>query len=102
MLFVEVRKNAKIRNHLTQDTTWERDKKHYIQESQEFSPFSAGDHKAAMNYKTAWQTRNISNKKDPQKKHRLWTRSVNYVLLEGLSKFHGTILTLIYDVDQDN
>ena len=37
---------------LTQDTTWESDKntiKHHIQESQEVSPFSAGDHKAAMN-----------------------------------------------------
>ena len=50
-------KEAKIRNrfnqipHLTQDTTWESDKntmKHNIRESQEASPFSAGDHKAAM------------------------------------------------------
>ena len=38
--------------HLTQDTTWESDKntrKHHIQESQEASPFQAGDHEAAMN-----------------------------------------------------
>ena len=38
--------------HLTQDTTWESDKntrKHHIQESQDISPFQAGDHKAAMN-----------------------------------------------------
>ena len=37
--------------HLTQDTTWESNKntiKHNIQESQEASPFPAGDHKAAM------------------------------------------------------
>ena len=66
----KVRKKAKIRNphnqvpHLTQDTTLESDKitrNHHTQESQEFSPFPTGDHKAAMN-KTAWQTRNISNK----------------------------------------
>ena len=38
--------------HLIQDTTWESDKntrKHHIQESQEVSPFPAGDHKATMN-----------------------------------------------------
>ena len=38
--------------HLTQDTIWESDKntrKHHIQESQEVSPFPAGDHKTAMN-----------------------------------------------------
>ena len=54
----KVSKKAKIRvrynqvPHLTQHTTWESDKntrKHHIQESQEVSPFSAGDHKAAMN-----------------------------------------------------
>ena len=38
--------------HLTQGTTWESDKntrKHHIQESQEVTPFPAGDYKAAMN-----------------------------------------------------
>ena len=53
-----VSKEAKIRNqynqvpHLTQDTTGESDKntiKQHTQESQEVSPFPAGDHKAAMN-----------------------------------------------------
>ena len=37
--------------HLTKDTIWETDKntsKHHIQESQEVSPFPAGDHKATM------------------------------------------------------
>ena len=52
----KVRKKTKIRNrynqvpHLTQDTVRESDKntrKHHIQESQEVSPFPAGDHKAA-------------------------------------------------------
>ena len=59
-------KKANIRNrynqvlHLSQDTTWESDKiqkKHHIQESEEVSPLSANDHKAAMN-KTARQTCN--------------------------------------------
>ena len=40
---------------LIQDTTWLSDKdtlrKDHIQESQEVSPFPAGDHKAAMNRK---------------------------------------------------
>ena len=55
---LKVRKKAKIRNrynqvpHRTQYTTWESDnntRKHNTQESQEISPFPAGDHKAAMN-----------------------------------------------------
>ena len=36
--------------HLIQDTVWESDKntrEHHTQESQEVSPFPAGDHKAA-------------------------------------------------------
>ena len=53
----KVSKKAQIRNrynqvpYLTKDTTWESDKtqKHHTQESQEASPFAAGDHKAAMN-----------------------------------------------------
>ena len=54
---MKVKKVAKIRNrynqipHLTQDTTWESDKKQLnnSNESQEVSTFSAGDRKAAMN-----------------------------------------------------
>ena len=52
---IRVRKTAKIRNrynqlpHLTQDTTWERDKDTIKHHKQEVSPFPAGDHKAAMN-----------------------------------------------------
>ena len=53
----KVSKEAKIRNrynqvpHLTQDITQESDKntiKHLAQESQEVSPFPAGDHKASI------------------------------------------------------
>ena len=64
---------------------WQNTSKHYIQESQEVSPFPAGDHKAAMNRqdsmtdKTALQTRTINNKNDPQEKHRLGTVSKKYV-----------------------
>ena len=52
----KVSQKAKIMNqynhvtHLTQDIVWESDKytrKHQIQESQEVSPFPAGDYKAA-------------------------------------------------------
>ena len=59
-MFVKVRQAAKIRNrcnqvpHLTQDTTCESDKNTrknhiHIQESQDVSPFNAGDHKTARN-----------------------------------------------------
>ena len=52
----KVRTKSEIRNRynqlprLTQDTVWKTDKntrKHHIQESQEVSPFPAGDHRAA-------------------------------------------------------
>ena len=55
---VNVGKKANIRNrynqvpHLTQDTTWDSDKNrrnYHIHDSQEVSPFPAGDHEAAMN-----------------------------------------------------
>ena len=77
----KVRKKAKIRNrynqipHLTQSTILESDKntrKHRIQESQEFSSFPAGDHKAAMNISDS-MAQNTNYKKDPQNKHRLGT-----------------------------
>ena len=54
----KVRKKTKIRNrynqvpNLTQNTIWISDKnksKHYIQESQEASPFTVGGHKATRN-----------------------------------------------------
>ena len=57
---MKVWNQAKIRNRydqvprLTKDITWEGDKnirKHHIQESEEVSPFSAGNHKSAMNRK---------------------------------------------------
>ena len=63
-------------------TTWKNDKNtitHHIQESQEVSPFPAGDHNAAIN------RRNIDhNKNDLQGKHRIGTVS-KIPLPEGLN-----------------
>ena len=64
----KVRPKTKIRNlynqepRLTKDTTWESDqntRKHHIQESQDVSPFPAGDNKAAKNRQD-----NITDTKD--------------------------------------
>ena len=66
----KVRKKAKVRNRYnqvplpTQDTVWESDKntiKHQTQESQEVSPFSAGDHKATRNRKDNMAKTNAKN-----------------------------------------
>ena len=65
---------------------------HITNESQEASPFPAGDHKATRQQQTdvyesiSKQDRNNIN--DPQKKHRLETVSKT-ILLEGLSRFNG-------------
>ena len=93
---MEVRKRTKIRNqynqapHLTQDTngkvtTSQLDIK---KESQDVSPFPAGDHKAStdMYESITKQDRNKIN--DPQKKHCLGTVNKN-ILLEGLNRFTG-------------
>ena len=68
--------------------------------SQEVSPFPAGDHKAAMNRRESMRNTRHKNANDPQKKYRLGTVSKN-ILLEGLNRFHGAILNLSSDVDQD-
>ena len=103
---VKVRKMAKIRNrynqvpHLTQDTTWESNTTtiNITNKSQEVSPFPAGDHKAAWTDAKAWQSQDINNTNDPQKKYHLGTVSKN-ILLEGLNQFHSANLSS--DVDQD-
>ena len=58
-------------------TTWESDKTrlNITNESQEVSPFQEGENKAAMNRRVAWQTLDINNTNDPQKKYRLGTVS---------------------------
>ena len=80
----EQSKGAKIRNrynqvqHLTQDTNGkvtnsQLDTKN---ESQEVSPFPAGDHKAHLTaHQDIADTRQNKNIKDPQKKYRLGTVS---------------------------
>ena len=80
----KVRKNAKIRNqfsqvpYLTQDTVWESDKNtttRHIQESQENSPFPAGDHNTARHRQDNMAKTNTNKKKDPRMKYRLGTVS---------------------------
>ena len=48
----------------------------------------------------AWQTQDINDTSDPQKKYRLGPVSKN-ILQEGLNRFHGANLSLSSDVDQD-
>ena len=71
-----------------------------IKESQEVSPFPAGDYKAAMNRHKSMTTQDINSTNDPQKKYPLGTVSKN-ILLEGLNRFHGANVTLSSDVDQE-
>ena len=84
-IIVKVSNGTKIRNrynqvpHLTQDTNGESDKltEDTTNESQEVSPFPAGDHKAHINRRAQniANTRQNKNIKDPQKKYRLGTVS---------------------------
>ena len=84
--------------HLTQDTTWESDKitiKHHKQmrRAQPFSSQRWTDTKV-------WQTQDINNTNDQQKKYRLGTVCKN-ILLEGLNRFHGANLDPRSGVYQD-
>ena len=81
-LTIKVRKGAKIRNrysqvpHLTQDTNWKvtNSQLDTTNESQEVSPFPAGDHKAHINRRSQRHSKE-KNIKDSQKKYRLGTVS---------------------------
>ena len=86
---VKVRMTAKIRKrynqvtHLTQDTTWESNKKNTIDitnKSQEVSPFPADDHRAAMNRRDSMRNTRHKNANDPQKKYGLGTVSKNFTV----------------------
>ena len=78
---------AKIRNrynqvpHLTQDTNGKVTNSQTTNESQEVSPFPAGDHKAHKNRRAQRHSKHKTEKniKDPQKKYR-----------------HGTVSKLFY------
>ena len=76
--------------HLTQDTTWGNDKntrKHHTQESQEVSPFQAGDHKAAMNRQDSMTDTKHKYQKRIHKRitvcYQGWHRLEKYLNLEG-------------------
>ena len=83
---------AKIRNrydqapHLTQDTNGKvaTSQLDITNESQEASPFQAGDHKASINRGARKHNKkqDRNNITDPQKKHRLGT--VNKTILQAL------------------
>ena len=62
-------------------------------ESQEVSPFPAGDAKECL-------TKDINNTYDPQKKYLLGTVSKK-ILLGGLNRYHGAYLALSSDDDQN-
>ena len=71
---------AKIMNrynqvpHLTQDTTRKSDKKARKRHIEEVSPFTAGDHKAAMNVQESMtNTKHKTTKMIHKEKHRLKT-----------------------------
>ena len=55
---------------------------------------------AAINRQEKMILRNINNKNDPQKKHRLGMVSKN-IFTVGLNLVHGANLTFNSDVDQD-
>ena len=80
----KVRKRAKIRNrynqapHLTQNTNGKvtTSQLDITNESQEVSPFQAGDHKATTNRRARKHNKTRQNNiNDPQKKYRLGTVS---------------------------
>ena len=84
-LTIKVSKDAEIRNrynqvpHLTQDTNGQvtNSQLDTTNESQEVSPFQAGDHKAHLNRRAQRHSKHKTKKpiKDPQKKYRLGTVS---------------------------
>ena len=71
-------------------------------ESQEVSPFPAGDHKAHINRRTQRHSKHKTEKthKRSTKGVSPWNGQLN-ILLEGLNRFNGANLTLNSDVDQD-
>ena len=61
-----IRKRYNQVPHLTRDTIWESDqntRNHHTQESQEVSPFPAGDHKAAWNRQDSITKKNTNHQK---------------------------------------
>ena len=108
----KVSKGAKIRNrynqvpHLTQDTNGKaiNPQLDTTNESQEVSPFPAGDPKAHVNRRAQRHSKHKTEKKhikDPQKKYRLGTVSKIFYWRALTSLTVHTNPTLSSDVDQD-
>ena len=105
----KVSKGTKIRirfiqvQHLTKDTNGKLTNSHLdtTNQSQEVSPFPAGDHKAQIK---RWAQRHNKHKTE---KHRQSTKEVppwkgqQNILLDGLNRFHCASLILNSDVDKD-
>ena len=104
----KARQTTKIRKrynrvpHLTQDTTWESNKntkKHITNKSQEVSPFTAGDYKAAINRRE--RMRNTRHKKHKSTSHTmlslcllLWQKSP--ISSQSVESSHSIILQTKY------
>ena len=107
----KVSKSAKIRNrynqvpHLTQDTNGKvtNSQLDTTNESEEISPFPAGDHIAHINRRAQRQSKHKTEQKHKRSTKEVSTAlewSVN-ILLEGLNRLNGANLTINSDVDQD-
>ena len=109
-LNITVSKGAKIRNrynqvtHQTQDTNGKvtNSQLDTTNDSQEVSPFPAGDQRAHINRRSQRYSKHKT-----EQKHKISIKEVppwngqKYILLEGLNQFNGANLTLNSDVDQD-
>ena len=105
----KVSKGAKIRNlynqvsHLTQDTYGKviNLQLDTTNESQEVSPFPAGDHKAHISRRAQRHSKHKTEQKHKRSTNEVppWNGQYN-ILLEGLNQFNGANLTLNSGVDQ--
>ena len=96
-LYIKVSKGAKIRNqynqvpHLTQDTNGKvtNSQLDTTNESQEVSPFPAGDHKAHINRRAQRHSKHKTEKKHKRSTKEVppWNGQYN-ILLEGLNRGH--------------
>ena len=107
---IKVSKGAKIRNrynqvpYLTQDSNGKvtNSQPDTTNESQEVSPFPAGDHKAHINKRAQRHSKHTTEQKHKRSTKEVppWNGQLN-ILLEGLNRFNCANLTLNSDVDQD-
>ena len=96
---LKVNKGANIRNrfnkvpHLTQDTNGKvtNSQLDTTDESQEVSPFPAGDHKAHINRRVQRFSKHMTEQKHKRSTKEVppWNGQKN-ILLEGLNQFYGT------------